>query len=139
MKITGIWFLISLAMILIWVGICEIHRRVPPFTDDNCIRALLGEYSLKDPYGLSLMAHAIRNRGTLKGVYGFHAAHVDHEPKIVWELASLAWFESENAHDPIRGASEWRSVNDVRRGHIPRGMYLVKIYNGTYFYKNPSK
>lgn len=139
MKELGIWMLISFAVILIWIGMCELGRRTPAFTDENCIRALIGEYAKEDPRGMALMAHAIRNRKTLKGVFGFHASHVDHESRMVWELAELAWFSSKTERDPLHGATEWRSRKDVQQGHTPKGYFLIHVYDGTYFYKQPGR
>lgn len=135
------WCMISTIILISWILVCHFHRpNTPAFTDANCIRALIGEYAEDDYYGMTLMAHAIRNRGTLKGVYGFYAKHIKKEPKKIWITATLAWEEAKRYKlDLVSGATEWRSIEDVRRGHAPNGMWLVKIYNGTYFYKNPSK
>jgi len=111
-------------------------NKVPPFTDENCIQAIVGEYAAEDDYyGMKLLAHAIRNRKTLKGVNGFYAKHVKSESKIVWENASLAWFDSLNEWDPLSGANEWRSTVDVMQYGQPSGFALVKICNGTFYYK----
>ena len=126
-------FIILGAMIL---GFTLKERQVPLFTDDNCIRAIVGEYAREDDYyGTKLMAHAIRNRKTLRGVYGFYARHSDHESKKVWENASLAWFDSLNEFDPLHGATEWRSIDDVRKHGHPKHFVLVEICNGTFYYK----
>lgn len=131
-----ILFFVPFFLISLWK--LSSRKSVPEFTDKNCIQAIVGEYGKEDIYGMKLIAHAIRNRGTLEGVYGFNAKHIHKEPKNVWVLASLAWYESAYEQDPLRGAHEWRSVNDVRKGHTPNQMWLVKIYNGMYFYKQPN-
>lgn len=120
-----------LSGLILWLR----HPRVPAFTDENCIRAMVGEYAVNDYYGMTLLAHALRNRGTLKGVYGFYAKHIKTEPKEIWMTASLAWFESKNFIDPVQGAKEWRSRQDIHRGKVPHKMKLIKVYSGMYYFK----
>lgn len=105
------------------------------FTNDNAISAIVGEYAQEDIFGMKLIAHAIRNRGTLKGVYGVNAKHNKTESKRIWQLASLAWFESENEIDPTAGASEWRSEQDIQNHGWPEGFRQTMWYKGTYFLK----
>ncbi len=132
--------------VIILIGLCVfllvlphiLKRKVPAFTDENCIRAIVGEYAKNDYYGMKLMAHAIRNRKTLKGVYGYYAKHIEKEPKDIWVTASCAWFDSLNEFDPLQGAKEWRSTMDILKGHTPRNMFIVKGYDDTFYYK-PNK
>ncbi len=127
-------------VVLVFTAIALSVKRkemVPDFTDDNCIRAIVGEFDKNDYQGLRLMAHAIRNRGTLKGVKGFPASFLNHTQKMVWVTASLAWFDTFNEYDILEGATEWRNTEDVRRGKTPYNMQLVKVYKGLYFYKKP--
>lgn len=137
MIIAYLIFIVFTALVL---GFSLRERGIPAFTDDNCIRAIVGEYSVKnDYYGMKLIAHAIRNRKTLRGVYGFYAKHADRESKDIWESASLAWFDSLNEFDPLRGATAWLSSDDLKTHRQPRGMGLVKIYNGIFFYKKVTR
>lgn len=118
------------------IGLILFAKRPPLFTDDNCIRAVVGEYAVHDYEGMKLLAHAIRNRKSLKGVYGFYAAHILRENKDIWVIASCAWFDSLNEFDPLNGASEWRSYGDLQKGLKPKGMKLMQVHNGLYYYKN---
>lgn len=135
MKLLLICILLPLIGILIWRNFDK--RKVPEFNDANCIRALVGEYAINDEYGMSLLAHALRNRGTLKGVYGFSAKHVLKESENIWTLAALVWLGSNFNADPVRGANEWRSFQDIKRHGMPK-LKLIKIYDGIYFFKNPA-
>uniref|UniRef100_A0A6M3KL63 Cell wall hydrolase n=1 Tax=viral metagenome TaxID=1070528 RepID=A0A6M3KL63_9ZZZZ len=54
------------------------------------------------------VAVGIRNRGTLKGVYGVKAKHVDREPSWVWDLAARAWKESE--YNRIHTGYMWENI-----------------------------
>lgn len=134
-KIITILIFLMIITTLTWAGIIK-NYPTPAFTNENCIQAIVGEYAKYDYKGMGLMAHAIRNRGTLKGVFGFYAAHVQREPKNIWVNASLAWFESKTEKDPLHGADEWRSSQDVERNRTPKHCKFIKFYNGIYFYKN---
>ena len=61
----------------------------------KAVRAVIGEASNQGYRGMLDVAVGIRNRGTLKGVYGVTAKHVDKEPQWVWKMARKAWRESE--------------------------------------------
>ena len=74
--------------------------------DKDAVRAIIGEASGEGYRGMLAVACGIRNRGTLKGVYGLHARHVDKEPGWVWDLARKAWKESEHK-DIVGGAGNW--------------------------------
>lgn len=130
-----IWAVSSLLMVVVLLVLTLRPNQIPVFTDDNCIRAIVGEVSNENYEGMKLMAHAIRNRKTLKGVYGFKAHHIKTENRDIWMRASLAWFESLTESDPLQGANEWRSLVDLKHGHNPHNMRIVKIHNGTFYYK----
>lgn len=128
------WILSSLLVAVVWVGLCMYHRRYD-ITDEKAIRAIVGEYARNDAKGMWYMAHAIRNRGTLKGVYGFNAKHNKKEPKYIWKLARDAWFSSGSQPDITKGATEWRSRDDIYRHGWPKGFMLTKYYDGVYYFK----
>lgn len=75
------------------------------------MRAIVGEAGGEGYEGMYAVAHAIRNRGTLKGVYGADSPMVDKQPRWVFEQAALAWEESEDGDDPTKGATHWESVD----------------------------
>ena len=90
-------YLIVLIIGSITLGFYLKRHLVPAFTDDNCIRAIVGEYAVENDYTtMKLIAHAIRNRKTLKGVYGFYAKHSNKESRSIWVTAACAWFDSKN-------------------------------------------
>jgi len=87
----------------------------------NAVRAIIGEASNQGYHGMLAIACGIRNRGTLKGVYGLRAKHVDSQPKWVWTQARKAWLESE--YNRIHDGYMWENItafgkpswyNDVR-------------------------
>ena len=58
------------------------------------IRACIGEAANLGYNGMLNVAVGIRNRGTLDGVHGLKAEHIDKEPKWVWDMAEKAWNDS---------------------------------------------
>ena len=79
-------------------------------SDSMAIRAIIGEAGHQGERGMLAVACAIRNRGTLKGVYGVKAKHVDKEPAYVWTMARKAWADSA-VKDITNGAQFWGSVH----------------------------
>jgi len=103
----------------------------------DAIRAIIGEASNQGYRGMLIVACAIRNRGTLKGVYGLNAKHVDAEPRTVWDTARCAWKASTH-FDYSYGATLWASkICDKRWLHEletnPRYIKTVEYKDQVYF------
>jgi len=84
------------------------HASIP---DADGIRALMGEARgelVRDYRCAVATAEAIRNRGTLQGVYGFKAKF--NEPAWVWKRAEKAWKESAGTNY-TKGADHWESTD----------------------------
>jgi hypothetical protein len=106
-------------------------------TSANATNAIVGE-AAGCPYVVKLgIADAIRNRGTLHGVYGFRARHNQFESQTVWGDSARAWAES-RWHHTVFGATHFGSAADVAKGTF-LGMKLTCILGAgkstTYFYK----
>ena len=108
-----------------------------PLTDANITNAIVGEAS-DCPYVVKRgIASAIRNRKTLKGVYGFNARHIWHEPQRVWVDARRACRESHKA-DTVRGARYFGSARDVAKGTFFGLSFVCVLGNSNhlvYFFK----
>jgi spore germination cell wall hydrolase CwlJ-like protein len=76
----------------------------------QAIRAIIGEASGESYRGMVAIGCALRNRGTLQGVYGAKAGHADKEPATIWRQATLAWIESAK-QDITHGATHWESTD----------------------------
>ena len=74
-------------------------------------RAIVGEAAGESYQVKVCIASAIRNRGTLHGVYGLNARNIDHQPKWVFKHADSAWKESAK-HDYALGCTMFGSVED---------------------------
>lgn len=105
---------------LMWFGvvfaICFVFwiRHQPKIDPDQAIRAIVGEASNQSNETMGCVAHAIRNRGNLRGVYGLTASHVKTEPQNVWYRAAVAWeLSGKEKFDPTHGAQNWGTITEV--------------------------
>jgi len=81
------------------------------------VRALIGEAGGQKDDELLAHAYALKNRGTLKGVYGLHSKHAKHPSAKVWQRACKAWREA-NLYpklNMIGERTEWRSEYDLAK------------------------
>jgi hypothetical protein len=124
-------------ILLCAVGVLAIRTAIGGITDDDATNAIVGE-AAGQPYTVKLgVAGALRNRGTLQGVYGYNATHNQFEPDWVWRDAEKAWHESAQ-RDITNGATHFGSANDVASGTFI-GLKLVCVLgtgkDATYFFK----
>jgi len=97
--------IISLILLLSLFCCCRVVH-AETISDDLAIKAIMGEARGEGYKGMLAVACAIRNRGTLKGVYGVNAKFTEKE--YVWDMAKRAWAESE-FKDIADGATHWES------------------------------
>lgn len=100
----------------------------------DAVRAIIGEAGGQGRRGMLYIACALRNRGTLNGVYGFKAKHVDKEPEWVWELARAVWKQSEY-EDISNGATHWENIKAYGVPYWVKSMNKVAEYKDHVFYK----
>lgn len=112
------------------------------FTDQEAVRAIVGECAGEFPYDLKKkkeamfhVAWAIKNRGTLRGVYGLKAKHVKTEPKWIFDMARLAWHETDVYPDITFGADSWYSKEDIIANGDPQDKQITTMYGNHTFYK----
>lgn len=83
-------------------------------TVDNqkAIYAIIGEAENQGFMGMLAVAHAIRNRGTLHGVYGLSAPRVKHHlyTAKTYTAARQAWEQSAIDFDLTHGATHWENI-----------------------------
>lgn len=109
--------------------------------DHLAVRALVVEAGGQQDEELCAHANALRNRGTLRGVYGLHAKHLSTEPQWVFDRARRAWDRAKTGPDVVGGRTEWRSDYDLklmaRRGETPKscGLYDGLRVGNTIFYR----
>jgi hypothetical protein len=85
--------------------------------DDDAIDAIVGEASNQSYDTMVCVAQAIRHRGNLRGVYGFHAKHNKGESADTWEMAESAWEDSVTMKDRVHGAKNWGDAHDMIKIH----------------------
>jgi len=100
--------------------------------EDKAIRAIIGEASGEGYDGMLAVAVGLRNRNSLKGVYGIAAPHVDNEPKWVFDLAEKAWEES--SWNKIHSGTHWESIK-FKEPYWAKSMIKVYQYKHHIFYR----
>jgi len=126
------FFLILMIILAAW-GCSNAKAENIPFIAENCIRAVIGEASSEGYKGLLAVCCALRNRGHLRGVYGFKAKHVDNEPAWVWQQARKAWKESKKK-DIVNGADHWCNINAFGEPYWGSDMIqVIQIENHTFY------
>lgn len=104
----------------------------------KAVLAVIGEAEGEGYEGMLAVAGAIRNRGTLKGVYGLRAPRVllHRYSAKTYRLAVRAWRESA-ANDITRGATGWGNAKDMeifRHSAWFPSLYLTAHIGSHYFY-----
>lgn len=105
--------------------------------DSQAIRAIIGEASNQGYQGMLHLASGIRNRGTLKGVYGLKAKHVNNEPKWVWDLAEKAWKESKQ--NRTHSGTMWENIEAFGKPSWYNDVIEVYRYKNHVFFKEKKK
>ncbi len=91
----------------------------PCFSQDipssRAVRAIIGEAENQGYLGMLYVACAIRNRETLKGVYGEHSQRIKNHSysEETKELATVAWESSKTSDEckELNGAKNWENIN----------------------------
>lgn len=131
MKIKTCRTVIGLILVII-LGVYPAYSQSIPSV--LAVRGIVGEAGNQGYIGMLAVACAIRNRGTLEGVYGVNGKQVNKEPKWVWNLASKAWKDSER-RDITNGAQYWENVNRFGIPYWARKMIVVFKYRDHVFFK----
>lgn len=128
------WSIIAVIVtgLMLIVGIASVSA--DQIDDKMAIRCIIGEASGEGILGMTAVAEAIRNRGTLKGVYGCRAKHVDREPNYVWVMAADAWEKSKSTN-LTDGADHWESI-DFKTPYWARRMTMTAMINKHVFYRS---
>ena len=97
----------------------------------DAVRAIIGEAEAEGYEGMYAVAHALKNRNTLRGVYGHKAVNEEFKRgdrvisgKII-QKAMKAWYDAKNGHDVTNGANHWHNVG--REGET----YWTRVYQKT--------
>ena len=90
-----------------WLLIGNAHA----YTQEDAVKAVIGEAEGEGYKGMLAVSGAIRNRGTLQGVYGLHAPRVlKHKySELTYNTALKAWNASRHI-DISNGAKYWEGT-----------------------------
>lgn len=109
------------------------------FTNNEAILAVIGEAENQGYEGMKAVSCGIRNRGTLKGVYGLKAPRVkkrlyseDTEAKaiVAWETSA----EPENCAYML-GSTHWENVKAFGEPYWAKSMRKTVLIKDHQFYK----
>lgn len=95
-------------VISLWLFSPMAHAETPK---DLAVKAIIAEAGGEPFQGMVAVGEAIRNRGSLQGVYGLQrASFISHQPQWVHEQARRAWMKSAHS-DLVKGAQFWESTD----------------------------
>jgi len=97
-------------LIMFLVFCLVVPMAVANYRKERIVRAAIGEAASEGEAGMLAVICAIKNRGTLDGVYGINAKHIDSEPQWVWRMARRAFYKS-LWQDVTKGATHWESTD----------------------------
>ena len=102
--------------------------------DSKAVRAIVGEAANQGRVGMLAVAGSIRNRGTLKGVYGVKNPMADKQPAWVWQRAREAWAASAT-NDITKGATHWEAVKAFGTPYWAKSLTVTTNIGAHTFYK----
>ena len=127
--------MIRLSLIL-GVLFCALSLPAGPIAEQDAVRAIVGEAANQGYQGMLAVAGAIRNRGTLQGVYGWRSLPADRQPDWVWNQARATWRESAT-NDISQGATHWENVHAFGRPVWVESMQLTVVIKDHQFFRKP--
>jgi hypothetical protein len=105
-----------------------------PISEADATRAIVGEAANQGYEGMLAVASAIRNRGTLRGVYGLKNPVADKQPGWVWARARQAWHAS-TTNDITAGATHWENVKAFGTPAWARAMHKTVLVKDHQFFR----
>lgn len=113
------------------------HAQAGIIKDKDAIRAIVGEAENQQYKGMLAVAEAIRNRGSLNGVYGFKR-DLSRIPKKTKQklflMAARAWTESVNSN-LVRGANHWENIKKFGTPKWASKMKVTAVIKDHTFFK----
>ena len=112
------------------------NNKTMPLTNENAVRAIIGEAANQDDRGMLAIACVIRNRRSLQGVFGANAKHVHNQPAWVWAKATKAWQQSAT-QDITNGSTHWENVTAFGEPSWAKHMIRTIKIKDHQFFKDP--
>lgn len=105
-------------------------------SDARAVNAIIGEAENQGYNGMLAVAYAIRNRGTLRGVYGEHSPRVKKAGLRIRAEAAKAWKNSQMRWGDITGgATHWENVKAFGRPYWTASMVPTVLIGDHQFYR----
>ena len=133
-----VWLIAGVIAAVLLIRGCEGEAWAgAPISDYEAVLSIIGEAEGEGYRGMLAVAHAIRNRGTLRGVYGRNAKRVRAKlyTSVVYTLAKTAWRVSGIMPDITGGATHWENINAFGKPWWAKKMLRVAKIGSHTFYK----
>lgn len=135
--------LIALVIAVLLFGtLTAFAKGKPKINDEQAILAIIGEAENQGHNGMYAVACAIRNRGTLVGVYGLFNERVRNKLYSSWvySAAQYAWekAKSQSFPDITNGATGWGNAKDMKSFMATnwwKKCHVCYEYRDHFFYK----
>lgn len=135
MRIVIIISLLLISWLILELAFANPEPIINIISDEDAVKAIIGEAENQGYQGMLAVACAIRNRGHLDGVYGLKSHRViNHQySHNVEHNALLAWYASKNK-DITGGASVWGTKEDIKK--FMTESWFVGYFESSFQYKD---
>ena len=123
-----------LLLIILLSGPCDMKPAFAQIDPNQAIKAIVGEAENQGFLGMQAVAEAIRNRGTLDGVYGLKSSRLKKAPKWVFMQAEKAWEASESSN-LVKGATHWENIKAFGVPYWAKSMKKTATVKDHAFYR----
>lgn len=133
------------ALLVLCICVCTasadapiVNRKSSIINSSAAVRAIIGEAANQGPRGMLAVAGAIRNRGTLRGVYGLHNPIVQSPSPLALAQARHAWSQSAT-NDITLGATHWENTKAFGKPYWAANMIVTTNIGSHTFYREKSR
>ncbi len=109
-------------------------RALQTINPQLAVKAIIGEAAGEGDTGMLAVAAAIRNRGTLRGVYGVKNPIAQNPSATLLKRAERAWALSRTI-DITRGATHWENVRAFGEPYWAKSLTVTTNISNHRFYK----
>lgn len=130
-----VWLIVAPVILVMTIVFCGRVGHAAEINDADAIKAIMGEASNQGFEGMTAIGEAIRNRGSLNGVYGLTARHIYKEPSWVWVQAEKAWKASKTSN-LTHGSRHWENIRAFGTPYWAKGHQPVVTIKDHAFYND---
>lgn len=136
-KLTGIF----IYFFLVFFSGCSLaSANTTEINYNDAVKSIIGEAENQGYMGMLAVSHAIRNRGTLKGVYGLRSPRITFHlySQRIYNLARLAWEQSAADFDITHNATNWENIKAFGKPYWCKNCIETFRYKDHVFYREAS-